>query len=163
MPNVFEPQWGDENGREGFRNRRQQVGAEAGGERLGASLFELETGQACFPLHYHLGNEELLVVIRGEPSLRTADEERVLAEGEVVAFPAGPAGAHQVVNRSAEPARVLIVSEMNAPDVVIRPESGKVSAFGRPPGGRGEGIHKVFFLGDEAEFWDGEEPPPPPG
>ena len=161
MPNIFEPRWSDESERDGFRSRRQQVGAEAGAERLGASLFELDPGQAFFPLHYHLGNEELLIVLSGTPSLRTPEGERELAAGEVVAFPVGPAGAHQVVNRAAGPVRVLIVSEMNAPDVVIRPESDKVSAFGRPPGGRGEGMHKVFFLRDEAGFWDGEGPPGP--
>jgi hypothetical protein len=52
---------------------------------------------------------------------------------------------------------------MNAPEVVIRPESEQLSALGRPPGGRGEGIHKVFRLNDEVEFWDGQAPPPEPG
>ena len=50
---------------------------------------------------------------------------------------------------------------MVAPDIVVRPESGKLSAFGRPPGGAGDGMHKVFFERDEVEFWEGEEPPPP--
>ena len=35
---------------------------------------------------------------------------------------------------------------MNAPEVAIRPESGRVSALGTPPEYRGEGVvHKVFF------------------
>ena len=71
-------------------------------------------------------------MVEGSPSLRTTDGERVLERGEVVSFPCGEAGAHQVVNRSEDEARVLIVSEMNAPEVVIRPESGKLSAFGTP-------------------------------
>jgi uncharacterized cupin superfamily protein len=70
------------------------------------------------------------------------------------------AGAHQVVNRSEEEARVLLVSEMNAPEVVVRPESGKLSALGQPPGSRGEGMHKVFHQSDEVSFWEGENPPP---
>jgi uncharacterized cupin superfamily protein len=161
--NFFHPEFEGSTDRPGFSGRRAQLGCQAGAQRLGASLFELESGSAPFPLHYHLGNEELLIVLGGRPSLRTAGGERLLDEGEIVAFPRGESGAHQVVNRSDEPVRVLIVSEMNAPDIVVRPESGKVSAFGRPPGGRGAGIHKVFFLRDEADFWEGEDPPPPPG
>jgi uncharacterized cupin superfamily protein len=159
--NVLHPDFDASTDRPGFNSRRAQVGRQAGAHRLGASLFDLEAGSAPFPLHYHLANEELLIVFGGRPSLRTADGERLLDEGEIVAFPRGESGAHQVVNRSEEPVRVLIISEMNAPDIVVRPESGKLSAFGRPPGGRGEGMHKVFFLRDEADFWEGEEPPPP--
>lgn len=161
-PNVFHPEFEGTTDRAGFGARRAQLGRQAGAHRLGASLFELAPGSAPFPLHYHLGNEELLIVLSGRPSLRTPDGERLLEEGEIVALPRGEAGAHQVVNRAQEPARVLIASEMNAPDIVVRPESGKLSAFGRPPGGRSEGMHKVFFLRDEADFWEGEEPPPPP-
>ena len=49
---------------------------------------------------------------------------------------------------------------MNAPDVVVRPESGKISAFGRPAGAAGEGFHDVYYRRDAVEFWDGEQPPP---
>jgi uncharacterized cupin superfamily protein len=161
MANVFDPDFDTERDRPGFTSRRAMLGRQAGSERLGVSLFELAPQQAPFPLHYHLGNEELLIVLRGTPTLRTLDGERELAEGEVVAFPIGERGAHQIVNRSDEAVRILIVSEMVAPDIVVRPESGKLSAFGRPPGGAGDGMHKVFFERDEVEFWEGEQPPPP--
>jgi uncharacterized cupin superfamily protein len=160
VPNVFDPEFDEDSDQEGFSWRRAGLARAAGGERLGASLYELAPGQAAFPLHYHLGNEELLIVIAGAPSLRTPEGERVLAEGEVVAFPRGERGAHQVVNRGESPTRILLVSEMNAPEVVVRPESGKLSAFGRPPGGRGEGMHAVFFEQDSVPFWEGESPPP---
>jgi uncharacterized cupin superfamily protein len=160
MANLFEPDFEESSEEPGFSWRRALLARKAGAERLGASLFELPPGEALFPLHYHLGNEELLVVIEGAPSLRTLDGERELERGEVVAFPRGEEGAHQVVNRSDAEARVLLLSEMNAPEVVVRPESGKLSALGRPPGDRGEGIHRVFHERDEAPFWEGEEPPP---
>ena len=161
MPNVFEPEFGESSEQPGFGWRRAALGRQAGAERLGASLFALPPGEATFPLHYHLGNEEMLVVISGSPSLRTLDGERVLGLGEVVAFARGESGAHQVVNRSAEEARVLVISEMNAPEVVVRPESGKLSALGRPPGSRSEGMHRVFRQRDEVPFWEEEDPPRP--
>jgi uncharacterized cupin superfamily protein len=160
MANLFEPEFEESSEQPGFGWRRVRLGHQAGAERLGASLFALPPGEATFPLHYHLGNEEMLIVVSGAPSLRTLDGERVLRPGEVVSFPRGEQGAHQVVNRGEEEARVLLVSEMNSPEVVVRPESGKLSAIERPPGGRGKGMHRVFHLRDDGPFWDGEEPAP---
>ena len=159
MTSFLEPEFDPPIEREGFRGRRARLGRQAGCEHLGISLFELEPGSAAFPLHYHLGNEEMLIVLSGERRCGPLDGERPLAEGEVVALPVGEAGAHQVINRGDGPARILIVSEMNAPDVVVRPESDKISAFGRPPGAAGEGFHDVYFRRDAVDLWDGEPPP----
>lgn len=75
----------------------------------------------------------MLIVVSGRPTLRTGDGERELEEGEVVAFPSGRRGAHQVLNHSDAPARVLIVSTMRYPEVVEHPDSNKVLAIsGRP-------------------------------
>jgi uncharacterized cupin superfamily protein len=159
MANLFDPHFEDSSDRDGYSRKRAPLGRQAGSERLGASIFELPAGQANFPFHYHLANEEMLIVLAGRPTLRTSGGDRVVERGEVVAFPRGETGAHQVINRGDEPARILILSEMNAPEIVVRPESAKLSAFGRPPGARGEGMHKVFFERDSTPFWQGEEPP----
>ena len=109
MANLFEP-----GVRRVERAARVRAGGarcsarQAGGERLGASLFELPPGEALYPLHYHLGNEELLIVDRRLALAADTRGERVLERGEVVAFPRGEAGAHQVVNRSEAEARVLL-------------------------------------------------------
>jgi uncharacterized cupin superfamily protein len=58
------------------------------------------------------GNEELIVVFSGRPTLRTLDGSRELEPGGAVACPAGRAGAHQLQNRTEEPVRALVVSTM---------------------------------------------------
>src|SRR5215210_7250261 len=127
MPNIHEPEFEpDAEVGGGFFQRRARLGRLAGAEHLGASLFALPPGTAPFPYHAHLGNEEMLIVLRGRPSLRTPDGWRELDEGEVVAFPRAEQGAHQVANFADAAARVLIVSEMNGPDVLHYPDSGKV-------------------------------------
>jgi uncharacterized cupin superfamily protein len=129
MPNILSPEWEAE--LPGLRGVR--VGAAAGAQKLGATLYEVEPGGRVSPLHIHHANEELLFVIAGRPTLRTPDSERELEPGEVVAFLSGRRGAHQVLNRSGEPARVLIVSTMIYPEVAEHPDSGKVLAVtGRP-------------------------------
>jgi uncharacterized cupin superfamily protein len=160
MANVFEPDFDAEQERPGYRWRRARLGWQAGAARLGASLFELPPGEASFPLHYHLANEELLIVLAGRPVLRSTDGERELSPGEVVAFPVGERGAHQIINSDTEPARVLIVSEMNAPEVLVYPESGKVAARERAPGSRESGRFQTFRQEDAVDYFEGEEREP---
>jgi uncharacterized cupin superfamily protein len=163
MPNIHEPEFEpDANLGAGFFHRRARVGRAAGAERLGASLFELPSGTAPFPYHAHYGNEELLIVLRGRPSLRTPEGWRELEEGEVFAFPRGEHGAHQIANFGEPAARMLIVSEMNAPDVVRYPDSNKVGASEVPPGGAAQGFRENFRSGDAVDYWEGERPPVPP-
>jgi uncharacterized cupin superfamily protein len=104
---------------------------------------------------------KMLVVLRGRPHLRDPDGWRQLEEGELVACPRGERGAHQLHNRTDEPVRVLLISEMNAPDIVFQPDSGKFIAGDRPPGGsKEEGrLFATFRLSDEVDYWEGEEPP----
>ena len=135
MANLFEPEWDADQDEPPFTWRRARLGRQAGGEKLGASLFELPPGSASFPLHIHHANEELIVVVSGRPTLRTLEGERELAPGEVVACPTGPVGAHRLENRGDQPVRVLIVSTMVAPELNEYPDSGKVRASSYAPGG----------------------------
>ena len=99
------------------------------------------------------------IVLAGRPSLRTPEGWRELAEGELVAFPRGERGAHQVVNRSDADVRMLVISEMNAPELSVYPDSGKVAAFAVAPGSADEGLRALFRLTDEADYWEGESQP----
>jgi len=72
--------------RPGYVWRRKRVA----GQHLGAGLIELPPGESTFPYHHELGNDELLVVVLGTPTLRTPDGERKLAAGDCVLFPSGP-------------------------------------------------------------------------
>ena len=132
MPSVFDPDWADRDV-PGLEGRLARVGAQAGAQRLGATLYEIAPGAAGSPLHAHHANEELIVVLAGSPTLRTPEGHRQLVAGEVVACPVGRHGAHQLLNKSAEPVRVLIVSTMVYPDIVEMPDSNKVLAQSAPP------------------------------
>jgi uncharacterized cupin superfamily protein len=115
-------------------------------------MYELEPGDRLWPYHTHHANEEWLVVVRGEPTLRTPEGEQALAEGDVVCFLRGKQGAHQVSNRTAFPIRVLMLSTMIAPDVVEYLDSRKIGARGA----KGEPI--MFGRpGPQLGYWDGED------
>ena len=134
VPNIYEPEFDVEQDRAPYVWRRARLGHAAGAERLGASLFAVPPGASTFPLHAHLHNEELLVVVAGAPTLRTADSERTLEPGDVVAFPAGRAGAHELRNDSDTPVSLLIVSTMVAPEINLFPDTNELWVRDYVPG-----------------------------
>lgn len=144
---------------DGFRARRIRIGHALGTERLGASIWELDPGQAAYPYHFHLAEEELVLVLAGYPSLRTPAGWRDLVEGDLVSFPRGEEGAHQLVNRTTELVRFLAVSTNGEPDLVFYPDSRKLGASERRPDG--SGFSEWFRIADAVDYYDGEQPPGP--
>jgi uncharacterized cupin superfamily protein len=157
VANVKHPVFDEPREHEGFRCLRARLGRQAGCERLGLSLWELPPGEAAYPYHHHLSEEELVVVLEGRPGLRTPDGWRDLEEGEIIAFPRGEQGGHQLVSHTDEAVRFLAFSTSGEPDVVIYPDSGKLGAFERLP--EDGGLRKMFRMGDAVDYFEGEIPP----
>ncbi|HKP22099.1 MAG TPA: cupin domain-containing protein [Thermoleophilaceae bacterium] len=156
-PNIERPHFDEPREQEGFRAQRARLSRQAGAERLGLSLWEVPPGQAAYPYHAHLNEEELVVVLEGTPSLRTTDGWRELEQGEVVSFLRGADGAHQIVNRTDRTIRFLAFSPCGDPDIVLQPDSGKIGAFERRPDG--SGMRMWFRTEDDRDYYDGESPP----
>jgi uncharacterized cupin superfamily protein len=139
--NIWDDAWGEQgedwSGGGGLARRL----VPGGGPMLGASLYELEHGNFMI-FHFHHGSEELLFVLRGRPTLRTLEGERVLEEGEVVHFPTGPAGAHEIRNDTAEPVRYVVAGVRVSPEIVEYPDLKKVT---------GQSGHGIFFIHDVEE------------
>jgi uncharacterized cupin superfamily protein len=126
------------------------VGKRLGTEELGVTLYVLPPGNANAPYHWHHSTEELLLVLEGEPTLRSPEGEQRLASGDIVSFPRGAEGAHKIVNESSKVARYLIFSTKPAIDIVEYPDSRKVGF-----GSRGR---EFRILRDDAslDYWEGE-------
>jgi uncharacterized cupin superfamily protein len=90
--------------------------------QCGVRLRELEAGRGDGEYHLHHAIEEWLLVLAGAPVVRTPAGERTLREGDVLCFPAGPAGAHRVTG----PGRVLMLSDRARLDAIEFPDSGAV-------------------------------------
>jgi uncharacterized cupin superfamily protein len=155
VPKVFNlngDEWDRVEDRSGWRSKDAWVGAKLDSELMGASMYELEAGDRLWPYHTHHANEEWAIVLRGRPTLRTPEGEQELAQGDVVAFPRGERGAHQISNATDEPIRVLMLSTLLLPDVVEYLDSGKVAAVDA----QGNRLFRSF-RGTEAEYWEGED------
>ncbi len=81
MVNINDPIFDEPREHPGFRCLRARLSRHAGSERLGLSLWEVPPGEAAYPYHYHLAEEELVVVLAGTLSLRTPDGWRELSRG----------------------------------------------------------------------------------
>jgi uncharacterized cupin superfamily protein len=138
----------------GFTWRAARLGPKLGGEKLGATVYELQPGECTFPYHYEYGAEEWLAVVAGRPTLRDPEGEHELRPGDVVCFPEGPEGAHQIRNDTTEPIRVLIASTKSLPDAAVYPDSGKIGIW---TGNDEADPPRLFRIGTELDYWDGED------
>ncbi len=154
--NLLGEDWEDGRDRPGWQWKWLGVGKRLGAERIGASLYELAPGQRTFPYHFHYAQEELLIVLGGEPTLRDPSGERRLAQGDCVLFKRGPDGAHLLRNETDEPCRLLILSSHADVEVAVYPDSGKVGAFARDAGS-GEPFRLLVREESAVDYFDGED------
>ena len=141
--NLLAPELDISSERAGYEWVGARVGTAVGAEQISASLYELDAGQSRGPYHFHHGIEEWLLVLSGSPVVRTPAGERELRAGDVLCFPAGPDGAHQVSG----PGTVLIVGEQSAVEAIEYPDAGKIAVY--PPG-------RIFRSADAVESWEVE-------
>jgi len=149
--NLHGDEWDATEEHEGFGFRETGVGTRIAAELIGGSLYEVASGKKLWPYHLHHANEEWMVVLSGAPTLRTPEGERELMAGDVACFLRGASGAHQVINRTDEPVRVLMLSTLLNPEVLEYPDSGKIAA----KDAKGNGVFRTR-LGEPVEYWDGE-------
>ena len=115
-------------GQGAFHARVFDLTERLGAAVIGATVWEMQAGEKLGPYHYHPGVEEWLYVVSGAPTLRDPDGQRVLEPGELVAFAAGPAGAHTAHG----PGRILMFSAgargWGEAFLSVYPDSDKIAA-----------------------------------
>jgi uncharacterized cupin superfamily protein len=133
-------------GRGAFRARVFGLTERLRGAVIGATVWEMRAGEKLGPYHYHHGVEEWRYVVSGAPILRDAGGERALEPGELVAFAAGPTGAHTMHG----PGRVVMFSAgdrgWGEAFVSVYPDSDKIAAA---PG-------VMFRRADAIDAWHGD-------
>jgi uncharacterized cupin superfamily protein len=110
-----------------------------GAVATGMGIYELEPGNASWPYHFEATEEEWLIVIEGELTLRTPAGETVLR-----------AGAHAVRNHTDTSVRYAMPStNARHGGASVYPDSGKVRVSGPGFSHRGR-------LGEPVGYWEGE-------
>lgn len=159
ITNCNELEWVEVQEGARFASRRKQLGAAAGGQKLGCSLLSIPPGKCAWPMHYHCANEEAIYILSGSGTLRLGEDRLQVGVGDYLAFPVGPANAHQLENTGLEPLEYLCFSTMIDTDVMGYPDSGKIgfTAGAAPGGNKKDRTHFSFFeKTDEVPYWKGE-------
>lgn len=153
MENVYDNEWDATQEHEGYRWSRMRLAKRLGGDRLGASVYLLGPGQKSFPYHFHHANEEMLLVLEGEVTVRTPEGEQHADRGDSLIFNRGEIGAHQVINHSDGDARILMLSTMIDPDIAEYPDSGNIGVFARRAPGASGGLARFLDGSAESDYF----------
>jgi uncharacterized cupin superfamily protein len=130
---------------------RIDVARHLGSGSLLMFVYDLGPGRSSSPYHYEY-EEEWLLVVDGTVVVRTPDGEHTLQRGDLVRFPAGPEGAHKVMNRSDAQARTLMFSSVRVPAVSVYPDSDKIGVWsGNDPD------ELIFKRGTAVDWSEGED------
>ena len=109
-----------------FGVRFRMLGDYGGGSHLGVGLEELGPGRRTYPAHFHLLEEEHLLILEGELVLRLGKARYTLKAGDYVCFPAGQKVGHSLENTGARVCRYLVIGERNPNEVIVFTDSGSV-------------------------------------
>ncbi len=100
---------------------KRKLGDHFGLSNFGVNLTELAPGSVSALLHHHSKQDEFIYVLHGALTLILGEQEYVLETGECMGFKAGTNIAHQLVNRSSEPAIYLEIGDRSEGDEVEYP------------------------------------------
>jgi uncharacterized cupin superfamily protein len=141
--------WG-EGTRFGSRYRHLTNAAMGENYHVGMQIEELSPGMQSSPAHYHVMEEEQVLVLDGQMTLRLGEEVHEMKAGDYVCFPAGQKVGHCFVNNSKAVCRFLIVGEKNPNEVCVYTDTNKVLV-------RALGRREIYDRSALRDYWDGEK------
>lgn len=86
-----------------------RLGDAGGLTQFGVNLVTLEPGALSSLRHWHLAEDEFVMVTEGECTLVQDEGEVVMRPGDCAAFPANTPNGHHFINRTGQVARFLVV------------------------------------------------------
>ncbi|EBA14959.1 hypothetical protein RSK20926_17222 [Roseobacter sp. SK209-2-6] len=87
----------------------QRLGDAGGLTQYGVNLVRLEPGGLSSLRHYHMEQDEFLIVVSGSCTLIDDDGAHEMQPGDCASFPAGDANGHHLKNNTEAPATFLVV------------------------------------------------------
>jgi uncharacterized cupin superfamily protein len=132
----------------GSRFRHLTTAAVGGNDyHVGVQIEELPPGKQTCPLHWHVLEEEHVMVLDGRVTLRLGEERIEMRTGDYVVFPAKQAAGHCFVNEGDAVVRLLVIGERKGDEVCVYPDSNKVLV---------RALGQVFDRAAVKEYWDCE-------
>ncbi|WP_434044207.1 cupin domain-containing protein [Sorangium cellulosum] len=137
-----------EGSRFGSRFRHLTRAVMGKGHHVGVLIEELLPGKQSSPAHYHLLEEEHILILEGRATLRLAEETIEMSAGDYVCFPARQKAGHCLVNTSDAPCRFLVIGEKKPDDVCVYTDSNKILVGS---------VDEIYDKSQVRAYWHGEE------
>ncbi|MDP3739643.1 MAG: cupin domain-containing protein [Hyphomonadaceae bacterium] len=115
---------------------------------VGVAIEELPPGKQSCPFHFHMLEEEHILVLEGECTLRLGEERLRFKAGDYAVFPAGAKVGHCLVNEGDKTCRYVVIGEDNPNESCVYPDSNKVS---------NRWLGERYDRAAQKDYWDGEE------
>ena len=120
-----------------------------GGRKIGIAIEVVQPGKQTSPFHYHMVEEEHIIALEGEATLRLGDARHPIKAGDYVCFPAGQRAGHCIVNERGAPFKFMIVGDRAANETCVYPDSGKIMIYNL---GR-----LILPEGESLDYWKDEK------
>ena len=131
-----------------FRHLTQAVMGTERRWHVGVAIEELPPGKQSCPFHFHMLEEEHLLMLEGECTLRLGDQRIRFKAGDYAVFPAGVKTGHCLINETDRPCRYIVIGENNANESCVYPDSNKVS---------NRWLDERYDRAAQKDYYDGEE------
>ena len=128
--NEEEVEWNNWSKAGEIEHNRKRVIDDEHINKLYCDIYEIPPGKANWPHHYHTCNEEVFYIIEGQGEVVTESGVLKVKPGDILRFPAGEEGVHQLKNTSdSKTLKYLDFGTTNLPDVVFMPAENKIELF----------------------------------
>jgi len=107
-----------------------KLGDAGGLTQFGANITILEPGGMSSMRHWHMNEDEFVMVTEGEVVLVTDDGETVMRAGDCAAFPAGVENGHHFLNRTGAEARFLVIGTRAAQETAYYSDVDMMVVYG---------------------------------
>ena len=118
--------WTEWKGKNGENARFKLLGKYGGGSHVGVNIDILEPGNYSNKFHYHLMEEEHIIILEGSATLFLGEKSFVLRKDDYCCFPAGQKVGHHLYNHTAKICKFLTIGENKPDDVYVYPQEKSI-------------------------------------
>ncbi len=133
-----------------FHHFKQEITKRDKFDQAYVAIYTLPPNKKTYPMHYHVSNTEAFYIISGKGKVLTQTTEHEVKKGDVIVFPPGEKGTHQIINNTNEELVYIDFDTQNSPDVVVYPNSEKVGVIIRNQSA------DFFKSKDKVDYFEGE-------
>lgn len=101
------------------------LGRYGGGSQVGVGIDILKPRQFSNRFHYHLREEEHILILKGSATLILGNSEYVMKEHDYCCFPAGQRAGHHLMNHTKQTCVFMTIGDNKSDDIACFPNTGK--------------------------------------